>query len=49
MSRDEQIERALHQALTCREDRKRAEAALEALRRKETACHRTVGIAGARG
>jgi hypothetical protein len=30
-----QIERALQQALACREDRKRAQAALEALRRKE--------------
>jgi hypothetical protein len=31
-----EIERALLQALACREDRKHAEHALEALRRKET-------------
>jgi hypothetical protein len=37
MSRDEQIERALHQALACREDRKRAEEALAAFRREEEA------------
>jgi len=35
MSRNEQIERALNQALACREDRKRAQAALETVRRKE--------------
>jgi hypothetical protein len=31
----EDIERALIQALACRDDRKRAQAALETLRRKE--------------
>jgi len=35
MNCNEQIERALRQALACREDRKRAQAALDALRRKE--------------
>lgn len=35
MSVSEQIDRALHQALACREDRKRGEQALESLRRKE--------------
>ena len=32
---NEDIERALLQALACRDDRKRAQAALDALRRKE--------------
>jgi hypothetical protein len=31
----EEIDRALRQALACREDRKRSEQALESLRRKE--------------
>lgn len=35
MSRNEQIDRALSQALACREDRKRAQATLDTLRRKE--------------
>lgn len=35
MSRNEQMERALYQALAYREDRKRAEGTLAALRRKE--------------
>ena len=32
---NEEIERALLQALACRDDRKRAQAALDTLRRKE--------------
>jgi hypothetical protein len=32
---NEEIDRALFQSLACREDRKRAQAALDALRRKE--------------
>lgn len=35
MSRNEQIERPHHQALSCREDRKRAQATLETLHREE--------------
>jgi hypothetical protein len=35
MSMSEEIDRALRQALACREDRKRAEQALESVRRKE--------------
>lgn len=35
MSVSEEIDRALLQALACREDRKRGEQALESLRRKE--------------
>jgi hypothetical protein len=35
MSRNEQLDRALHQALACREDPKRAQATVETLRRKE--------------
>ena len=35
MSSSEKIDRALLQALVCREDRKRGEQALESLRRKE--------------
>jgi hypothetical protein len=32
---NEEIDRALQQVLSCREDRKRAQAVLDALRRKE--------------
>jgi hypothetical protein len=35
VSSSEEIDRALLQALVCREDRKRGEQALESLRRKE--------------
>jgi hypothetical protein len=36
MSIGEEVDRALLQALACREDRKRGELALESLRRRET-------------
>ena len=35
MSHHQQMERALHRAVACRKDRKRAQEALAALRRKE--------------
>ena len=45
MSVSEEIDRALLQALVCREDRKRGEQTLESLRRKENDARRE--IAGA--